>query len=94
MEFALVAVPFLFLLIAAMDLGRYFITQHSLRTLTSEAARSAVVNCFGLGAWPFATAVPSPQQVWANVPFLNSSLQRVPVGWPRVPGTAARSAAV
>ena len=91
MKFALVAVPFLFLLIAAMDLGRYFITQHSLRTL---AARSAVVKCFGLGAWPFATAVPSPQQVWANVPFLNSSLQRVPVGWPRVPGTAARSAAV
>jgi Flp pilus assembly protein TadG len=39
LEFALVAVPFLFLLIAAMDLGRYFITQHSLRTLTSEAAR-------------------------------------------------------
>jgi hypothetical protein len=74
LEFALVAVPFSFLLIAATDLGRYFITQHSLRTLTSVAARSVMVNCFGLGACPFATAVPSPQQVWAKVPFLNSAL--------------------
>jgi TadE-like protein len=47
LEFALVAIPFLFILIAGMDLGRYFITQHSLRTLTAEAARSAMVNCFG-----------------------------------------------
>ena len=70
LEFALVAVPFLFLLIAATDLGRYFMARHSLRTLTSEAARSAVVNCFGLGTCPFATAVPSPQALWAKTPFL------------------------
>ena len=70
LEFALVAVPFFFLLIAATDLGRYFITRHSLRTLTSEAARSAVVNCFGPGACSFATAVPSPPDLWTKTPFL------------------------
>ena len=29
---------------AGMDLGRYFITQHSLRTLVSEAVRTATVT--------------------------------------------------
>jgi hypothetical protein len=73
LEFALVAIPFVFMLIAGMDLGRYFITQHSLRTLISEAARSAVINCFGLGACNYQTAVPSPATVWAKVPFLSSA---------------------
>jgi Flp pilus assembly protein TadG len=46
LEFALVALPFCLLMFACMDLGRYFITRHSLHTLTSEAVRSALVNCF------------------------------------------------
>jgi Flp pilus assembly protein TadG len=73
LEFALVGIPFLFMLIAGMDLGRYFITQHSLRTLVSEAVRSAVINCFGLTSCNYQTAVPSPSAVWAKVPFLSST---------------------
>jgi hypothetical protein len=71
LEFALVAVPFMLVMIAGMDLGRYFITQQSLHTLTSEAARAAVVNCFGLD--PCTNPVPTPSTVWAKVPFLNSA---------------------
>ena len=71
LEFALVAVPFFLLIVAVTDLGRYFITRDSLRTLTSDAARSAVVNCDGLGACSFTTAVPSPQTLWAKAPFLS-----------------------
>lgn len=77
LEFALVAIPFVLLLIAGMDLGRYFITQHSLRTLTSEVTRSAVINCSGLDTCPYATAVPSPSAIWATVPFLDSALPGV-----------------
>ena len=50
MEFALIVIPFMFIMIAVTDLGRYWLTQHSLRTLTAEAARSAMVNCFGKGS--------------------------------------------
>ena len=46
MEFGLIAIPFLFIMIATTDLGRYFLTQHSLRTLTAEATRAVMVNCF------------------------------------------------
>jgi hypothetical protein len=74
LEFALIAAPFFFVLIAGTDLGRYFLTQHSMRTLTSEAARSAVVNCFGVATWCVPSmAVPSPSTVWAKVPFLDSA---------------------
>jgi TadE-like protein len=73
LEFALVAVPFLLLLIAGMDLGRYFITQHSLRTLTSEAARATLVACYGAtGSCPLPKV--NWQTVEARVPFLNSAL--------------------
>ena len=50
MEFGLIAIPFFFITIATTDLGRYFLTQHSLRTLTSEAARAVMVNCFNATA--------------------------------------------
>ena len=73
LEFALVAIPFIFMIIAGMDLGRYFITQHSLRTLISEAIRSAVINCSDRGACNYATAVPVPSAVWAQAPFLNAT---------------------
>src|SRR3974390_2994097 len=73
LEFALVAVPFVLIMIAGMDLGRYFITEHSLRTLAAEAARSAMVNCFGsaggcalTAAQKAATETASPFPVPAN----------------------------
>jgi hypothetical protein len=68
LEFALVAIPFVFLLIAGMDLGRYFITQHSLRTLISEAARATLVSCYGQGACTLPAS--NKLTVAAKVPFL------------------------
>jgi Flp pilus assembly protein TadG len=69
LEFALVAVPFLFLLIAGMDLGRYFITQHSLRTLGAEAMRATLIQCFGqTTACTLPTA--NRQSAIATVPYL------------------------
>lgn len=77
LEFALVAIPFVFLLIAGMDLGRYFITQHSLRTLTSELARATLVYCSGQSQASACTlpasGAQSVQSAEANVPFLASS---------------------
>jgi Flp pilus assembly protein TadG len=74
LEFALVAIPFVFILIAGMDLGRYFITQHSLRTLTSEAVRATLLVC---NASNIACPLPSGSKtaVWAKVPFLSSTSQ-------------------
>jgi hypothetical protein len=45
LEFALVGLAFFMILFTAMDLGRYFLTVHSLRTLTSELARATMVWC-------------------------------------------------
>src|SRR5690348_10073812 len=69
LEFAFVAIPFLFLLIAGMDLGRYFITQHSLRTLGAETMRAMLIQCFGQAA---ACSLPaaSRQSAIATVPYL------------------------
>lgn len=73
LEFALVAIPFLFLLLAGLDLGRYFMTRHALRTLVTEAARLAVINCAGRGECDAATALPAPAVAWAMVPFLDAA---------------------
>jgi hypothetical protein len=75
LEFALVAIPFVFILVAGMDLGRYFLTQHSLRTLTSEAARATLVSCYGSTSacsLPTSGSYPSEPAVAAMVPFLAS----------------------
>jgi TadE-like protein len=74
LEFALVAVPFVFMMFGGMELGRYFITRHSLHTLVDETARSAVVNCFNQKTCPYGTAVPTPSNLWSTVPFLQQSL--------------------
>jgi hypothetical protein len=65
LEFALVAIPFFSMVIAGADLGRYFLTQHELRTVTSAAARSMLVSCYPLG--PSCTSVAAQ-----TVPFLGS----------------------
>jgi Flp pilus assembly protein TadG len=70
LEFALVALPFILLMLAGMDLGRYFITKHSLHTLTSEAARSMLVNCFNQAAQCNLSAT-SKSTVATMVPFLD-----------------------
>ena len=48
LEFALVAVPFFLLIVAVTDLGRYFITRDSLRTL--PLAISLFMSSYGT-AW-------------------------------------------
>jgi hypothetical protein len=77
LEFALVAIPFVFMMIAGTDLGRYFITKDSLHTLVDEATRSTVVNCFNQKACPYGTAIPTPSNLWTKVPFLDQTLAGV-----------------
>ena len=43
-EFALVVLLFLTVVIGCMDLGRYYLAEHSLRTLVAETARTALVD--------------------------------------------------
>jgi hypothetical protein len=45
-EFCLVAVAFLTLLFAIFDLGRYAITQQSLRALANAGARAIMIGCY------------------------------------------------
>lgn len=69
MEFGLIGIPFFFIMIASTDLGRYFITQHSIRTLAAEAARAMMVSCYNTTAsCPLTTAQKSA--VAAATPFL------------------------
>lgn len=48
LEFAIVALGFFLILLSVGDLGRYFLTAHSLRTLTSELARATLIGCASL----------------------------------------------
>jgi hypothetical protein len=68
MEFALIAIPFLFMMIAIADLGRFMMTVHSLRTVAAEAARAVMLNCFNSGS----CALTGPQRTAAerSAPFL------------------------
>lgn len=52
-----------------MDLGRYFLTQHSLRTLTSELTRATMLQCSSSTAGCTLSAA-NIQAVEAKVPFL------------------------
>jgi Flp pilus assembly protein TadG len=72
LEFALVAVAFFSIMFACMDLGRYFITQHSLRTLTSELIRATLVQCSGTTSACSLSAT-NIEATEAKVPFLVAS---------------------
>ena len=61
LEFSIVASVFIILLLGSMDLGRYFLTLHSLHTLTSYAARAALIdstqhNCANVCGSPVGTS--------------------------------------
>jgi len=45
-EFCFVAVPLFVLMFAIIDLGRYAITQQSLRMLANAGARAMMINCY------------------------------------------------
>jgi hypothetical protein len=46
LEFALIAIPFVFLLFGTLDLGLYGVTMYSLHTLAGETARGVMINCY------------------------------------------------
>jgi Flp pilus assembly protein TadG len=43
-EFALISGAFFVFLLGAMDIGRYFMTEHALHTLASVTARAALID--------------------------------------------------
>lgn len=92
------AIAFFSILFAAMDLGRYFVTQHSLRTLTSELARATLTYCAQSGAsYTTACSLPaagaqSVASAKAKVPFLTSTGSFV--GTPSATRSAANAAGV
>jgi TadE-like protein len=47
LEFTMIALPFFFVMFGIIDVGRYAITMHSLRTLASTAARQVMISCYG-----------------------------------------------
>lgn len=69
LEFALVALAFFYLLIGTLELGRYFVTQHSVRTVVAEAARSAWVNAPAGGCGALTTAQRTAAESFS--PFLS-----------------------
>ena len=73
LEFAIIAMTFMTLVIGCMDLGRYYIIEHSLRAFTSEAARAALVNPLlsASGLMNSQTGISSLTNI---VPFLDPSL--------------------
>jgi Flp pilus assembly protein TadG len=76
LEFALVASAFFVMLFGAMDIGRYFLAEHSLHTLTSEAARAGLIdsaqhNCANVCGSP----VPASELtiLGSTAPFLDTT---------------------
>jgi Flp pilus assembly protein TadG len=69
LELGIVALLFLMVLIGCMDLGRYYLTEHSLRTIVAEAARARLV-----GAIPNGTiSGPTTDSFAAIAPFVNNA---------------------
>jgi Flp pilus assembly protein TadG len=74
LELALVLIPFLLLMFGTFDLARYFFTVQAIETLTTDAARYAVINGnaavtkpstgpygpLGIDIWASQTNVPVP----------------------------------
>ncbi len=68
LEFAIISVAFLTLLVGSMDLGRYYLVEHSLRSVVSEAVRAALADSTLSGcSAPWA-------KVGAITPLLDSNL--------------------
>ena len=73
METIIVMVPFFLIFLMTIELGRFFITFHSVRTLASELARQTLLYCASQPTTSVctlpATTVASTE---ANVPFLGA----------------------
>jgi len=68
LEFGFVAFLFLMVLIGCMDLGRYYLTEHSLRTMVAEAARARLVTTL-----PGTITGPTTDTFAAIAPFVNNA---------------------
>src|SRR5580658_3919504 len=68
LEFGVVALLFLMVVIGCMDLGRYYVIEHSLRTVVAEAAREAWVNSSING-----TVDPTTYSFGAITPFVDNA---------------------
>jgi Flp pilus assembly protein TadG len=84
-EFAVVALLFLTVLIGCMDLGRYYLIEHSLRTVVAEAAREVQVE--NKTTYNTVTVIPSSANFGAITPFVdNSNLTLTVFQFPTRPG--------
>lgn len=75
-EYALIAVPFFLIVFAVTDIGRYFLTVDSVRTLSSELARGtmtyrATSSLTSVCSLP-SSGTPSVATAESTVPFLAS----------------------
>jgi Flp pilus assembly protein TadG len=68
LEFGVVALLFLMVVIGCMDLGRYYVIEHSLRTVVAEAAREAWVDSSITG-----TVDPAAYSFGAITPFVDNA---------------------
>ena len=73
LEFGIVAATFMVLVIGCMDLGRYYIIEHSLRAFTSEAARAALANASLSASGAAMNTQASLSSLTSIVPFLDPS---------------------
>jgi hypothetical protein len=77
LETAFIVVPFFVLFLVTFDLGRFFVTQHSVRTLASELIRQTLIHCTGQPTDSVCTLPSSGSSSIANaesmVPFLAST---------------------
>jgi Flp pilus assembly protein TadG len=71
LEFALVFPMFMLLFLGTIELGRYWLTVHSLRTLAAEASRAALIDTT-LGASAQDCTTPKTR-VGGLAPFVNTS---------------------
>jgi Flp pilus assembly protein TadG len=81
LEFALVTTLFLLVLIGCMDLGRYYLIQHSLRTVAAEAARMTLAYDNNSTA-----ALPTTADFVAIAPFINADSLTLTVQQPNSSG--------
>ncbi|MCX7384616.1 MAG: pilus assembly protein [Alphaproteobacteria bacterium] len=86
LEFAIIAVTFMTLVIGCMDLGRYYIIEHSLRAFTSEAARAALVDN-SLSANGIVSGQTGVASLTNIVPFLDPSLLTLSITQNRFPSS-------
>jgi hypothetical protein len=74
LEFAIVGALFLLLLFGSMDLGRYYLVEHSLRTMAAETARYALSHPLWAGTLPSSGCVdPTTVSFTAITPFIDNS---------------------